>query len=207
MSVSQGLLHPVYTPLEREQAALVLIDLHIGPLSIIQTIAPSQLRRNVALLTRIARLYELPIVLTGAKMPPPGGTFLPEVKDFLPDHHIIERTTTNAWNTPEFVTAIEQTGRQQLVIAGVALEIGVMFPALSAVAAGYDVSVVVDATGTTDARIETGALLRLAQAGVSLVSCASIGMELQKNLSEAPGHELMALLGGALAPGSSPFSW
>jgi nicotinamidase-related amidase len=46
------------------------------------------------------------------------------------------------------VQAVEGTGRQQLIIAGVVTEVCVAFAALSAVEAGYDVFVVTDASGT-----------------------------------------------------------
>lgn len=192
-------------PLERENAALVLIDLQAGHLPAIQTLAPAQLRQNAVLLTRIARLYDVPILLTGAKQPLPEGTFLPEITALPGTSGVIERSVVNAWDAPELVRAVEATGRRHLILAGVALEIGVLFPALSALAAGYAVSVVVDAVGTTDPRIEFGAMLQLAQAGASLVSCASVGMALQHDLAAPSGRELLALLGAAQPTGQNPF--
>ncbi len=192
-------------PLLRETAALILVDLQAGHLGAIQTISPDLLTRNVAALTQVAKLYALPVILTGAKQPPPGGTFLLEVTELLPGHAVIERTTANAWNAPEFVAAVVATGRRQLLFAGVALDIGVALLALSARAAGYEVAVVVDATGTTDARVESAVLMRLAASGIALVSWASVGMELQADLSVSPGRELMALIGASLAAEHNPF--
>ncbi len=196
-----------YIPLRRDRAALILIDLQVGHLGAIKTISPEQLTRNVAALTQIARLYALPVILTGSKQPPPEGLFLPEVTRHLPDPTVVERTTSNAWNAPEFVAAVEATGRRQLVLAGVALDIGVALPALSAgyEVAGYEVAVVVDATGATDARVETGTLMRLAARGIALVSWASVGMELQGDLALPQGRELMQIIGASFAQEHDPF--
>jgi hypothetical protein len=173
-------------PLQRESAMLILIDLQLGHLGAIQTLSPDLLTRNAGFLTQVARLYE-------------------EVTALLPGNAVLERTTANAWDAPEFVAAVETAGRRQLILAGVALDIGVALPALSAHAAGYDVAVVVDATGTIDPRVEMGTMMRLASAGIALVSWASVGMELQRDLAGPKGRDLMALIGASFAKEHNPF--
>ncbi|TKJ02394.1 isochorismatase family protein, partial [Bacillus cereus] len=54
----------------------------------------------------------------------------------------------NAWDNDDFVKAIEDTGKKQLIIAGVVTDVCVAFPALSAIKAGYEVFAVTDASGT-----------------------------------------------------------
>ena len=193
-----------FAPLSREKAALVLIDLLPSTLHVIQTIAPALLIRNVVALTQTAQLYSLPILLTAPPQKPDTPAFLPEVTALLPGHPVIVRSTANALDAPEFAAALAAAGRRQIILAGVALDIGVMLPALSALSAGYAVTVPVDATGATDARVEAGAMLRLTQAGASLSSWAAVGMEIQRDLSAPPGRELMALIGASLAPGDGP---
>ena len=50
----------------------------------------------------------------------------------------------NAFDDPRFVEAVEKTGRKKLIMSGVTSDVCLMFPALSALAAGYDVYCVYD---------------------------------------------------------------
>jgi nicotinamidase-related amidase len=63
----------------------------------------------------------------------------------------------NAWNNEEFVTAVKATGRRQLLIAGVVTDVCVTFPTLSALAEGYDLFVVPDASWTFNAAVRKAA--------------------------------------------------
>lgn len=147
----------------------------------------------------------IPTLFTGANQPPPSGVFLPEAADLLADHSILERTTTNTGDMPEFVAAIVPIGRRHLILAGVALKIGVMFPALSAIPAGYAVSVVVDASGTRDPRIERVASPGWAQAGgYRWYRALRGGMALQNDWSVAAEREWMTLLRAALSTRHGP---
>ncbi|WP_212031135.1 isochorismatase family protein [Cytobacillus depressus] len=53
----------------------------------------------------------------------------------------------NAWDNPNFVKAVEATGKKTLIIAGTLTSVCMAFPTLSALAAGYKVYTVVDASG------------------------------------------------------------
>ena len=59
----------------------------------------------------------------------------------------IDRTTLNSWEDPDFRAAVEATGRKKLIVAGLWSEICVAFPVIDALKAGYEVYVVVDASG------------------------------------------------------------
>ena len=51
----------------------------------------------------------------------------------------------SAWDDPAFVAAIEKTGRKNLIMAGVTIDVCLAFSAMQAVEAGYNVYGVVDA--------------------------------------------------------------
>ena len=46
--------------------------------------------------------------------------------------------TVNAWDDPNFVAAVEDTGRKNLVMAGVTTDVCLVYPAISAVRAGAE---------------------------------------------------------------------
>ena len=58
--------------------------------------------------------------------------------------------------------------------------------ALSGTDRGYDVQVVVDACGALSSRTEDASLRRLAQAGVTITSSASIAAQLMGDLTQSP---------------------
>lgn len=60
-----------------------------------------------------------------------------ELIELFPDAPQIARPgQINAWDNEDFVKAIEETGKKQLIIAGVVTDVCVAFPALSAVKLG-----------------------------------------------------------------------
>ncbi|WP_036991105.1 isochorismatase family protein, partial [Metapseudomonas furukawaii] len=80
-----------------------------------------------------------------------------------------------------FVKAIKATGKKQLIIAGVVTDVCVAFPTLSALAEGYDVFVVTDASGTFNPVVRDAALNRMSQAGAQLMNWFAVGCELHRD--------------------------
>jgi hypothetical protein len=76
------------------------------------------------------------------------GPTLPELTEALPGVENIERSVVNAWDEPRVHDAVARTGRQKLLIGGITTHVCLAFPAMSAVADGYDVFALLDASGT-----------------------------------------------------------
>jgi nicotinamidase-related amidase len=93
----------------------------------------------------------------------------------------IDRTTINAWETPEFLAAVRATGRRKLVLCALWTEMCMAFPALDALAEGYDVYPVVDAIAGTSVEAHSAALERVVQAGAHPVTWVSLAGELQRD--------------------------
>lgn len=163
--------------LTRETTAILLVDHQVGLLSGVRDIKTSELKANLVALVRCAKLMSVPVIATNVA-PEMWGPLLPEVSAELAGQQVINRTVVNAWDEKKVVDAIAKTGRKQILIAGIPLEVCAAFPALSAKAAGYDARVVVDASGTfNEAKRQTG-LVRLQMAGVQLVDYATAATEL-----------------------------
>ncbi|MDN7140132.1 isochorismatase family protein, partial [Pseudomonas sp. JQ170] len=73
------------------------------------------------------------------------------------------------------------TGKKQLIIAGVVTEVCVAFPALSALAEGFEVFVVTDASGTFNALTRDSAWDRMSQAGAQLMTWFGLACELHRD--------------------------
>ena len=171
-----------YVRLDKDNAAVLLVDHQDGLLSLVRDIDPDKFKNNVLALADIAHYFKLPTILTTSFEDGPNGLLVPELKEQFPDAPYIARPgQINAWDNEDFVKAIEATGKKQLLIAGVVTEVCVAFPALSAIEAGYDVFVVTDASGTFNEMTRNAAWNRMSQAGVQLMTWFAVASELHRD--------------------------
>ncbi|MFD4862103.1 isochorismatase family protein [Streptomyces atratus] len=179
----------------RENAAVVLVDHQVGLLSGVRDIPVGELKHNVVALARAATVLGIPLVATTTAADSMWGPTIPELVQALPDgQKIIDRSTVNAWHDDRVREAIEATGRQKLILAGVSLEVCAALPAISATAAGYDAYVAVDASGTfSQAKREAG-LLRMQQAGVVVGDYATFMVEALADNARPEAGDLYAAL-------------
>ena len=171
-----------YTRLDKDNAAVLLVDHQAGLLSLVRDIDPDRFKNNVLALADLARYFKLPTVLTTSFEDGPNGPLVPELRQTLPEAPFIPRPgQINAWDNTDFVNAVKATGRKQLLIAGVVTEVCVAFPALSALAEGYEVFVVTDASGTFNEITRDSAWNRMAAAGAQLMTWFGVACELHRD--------------------------
>ena len=171
-----------YAQLSKDDAVCLLVDHQSGLISLVQDFSPGEFKNNVLALADVAKFFELPTILTTSFEDGPNGPIVPELKETFPDAPLIARPgQINAWDNEDFVKAVGQTGRRQLIIAGVVTDVCVAFPALSAIEAGYEVFVVTDASGTFNEAVRHAAWTRMAHAGVQLMNWFSVACELHRD--------------------------
>lgn len=171
-----------YVRLDKNNAAVLLVDHQTGLLSLVRDIDPDKFKNNVLALADLAKYFKLPTILTTSFETGPNGPLVPELKEIFPDAPYIARPgNINAWDNEDFVKAVKDTGRKQLIIAGVVTEVCVAFPALSALEEGYDVFVVTDASGTFNALTRDSAWNRMAAAGAQLMTWFGAACELHRD--------------------------
>ena len=189
---------PSHGRLSVNDAAVLLIDHQAGLLSLVQDYSPDEFRNNVLALADIAKHFRLPTILTTSFENGPNGVLMPELKAAFPNAPFIPRPgQINAWDNEDFVAAIKKTGRRQLIMAGVVTDDCVTFPALCALEEGYEVFVVVDASGTFNKSVRDAALMRMSQAGAVMINWFAVACELARDWrNDMEG--LAGLLGGHL---------
>ncbi|AMR66694.1 MAG: hydrolase [Pseudomonas sp.] len=171
-----------YKRLNKDDAVVLLVDHQSGLISLVQDFTPSDFKNNVLALGAVAKFFNLPTILTTSFEQGPNGPLVPELKELFPDAPYVARPgQINAWDNEDFVAAIKKTGRKQLIIAGVVTDVCVAFPALSAIAEGFDVFVVTDASGTFDKTVQQAAWARMNAAGVQLMNWFSVACELHRD--------------------------
>ncbi|TWE05522.1 nicotinamidase-related amidase [Pseudomonas sp. AG1028] len=171
-----------YNRLDKNNAAVLLVDHQAGLLSLVRDIDPDKFKNNVLALADLAKFFKLPTILTTSFETGPNGPLVPELKELFPDAPYIARPgQINAWDNEDFVKAIKATGKKQLIIAGVVTEVCVAFPALAAIEEGFDVFVVTDASGTFNQISRDSAWQRMTAAGAQLMNWFAVACELHRD--------------------------
>ncbi|WP_199444536.1 hydrolase [Umezawaea beigongshangensis] len=183
-----------------ENSVLVLIDHQGAQFAGLTHPDPATVINNVTLLSKAAKLFGVPTILTTV-VEERGGRILQQIQDVFPDQAPINRTTINTWEDRRVVDAVAATGRRNLVLAGLWTEICVAFPAIHALADGYRVFAVTDASGGTSAEAHERGVQRMVQAGVVPLTAGVVVGEWQRDWAReatVPGvAEIMTTHGGA----------
>jgi len=171
-----------YNRLDKDNAAVLLVDHQTGLLSLVRDFDPDKFKNNVLALADLAAYFELPTILTTSFEDGPNGPLVPELREKFPKAPFVPRPgQINAWDNEDFVRAVKATGRKQLIIAGVVTEVCVAFPALSAIDEGFDVFVVTDASGTFNEVTRHSAWSRMEHAGAQLMTWFGVACELHRD--------------------------
>ena len=171
-----------YVKLDKDNAAVLLVDHQSGLMSLVRDIQPDMFKNNVLALADLAEYFKLPTILTTSFEDGPNGPLVPELVEKFPDAPFIARPgQINAWDNEDFVKAVKATGKKQLIIAGIVTEVCVAFPALSALEEGFEVFVVTDASGTFNELTRHSAWSRMTQAGAQLMTWFGLACELHRD--------------------------
>jgi nicotinamidase-related amidase len=166
----------------KDDAVVAFLDHQTGLFSLVRDFGADEFRNNVLALAATAKHFKLPTVLTTSMEDGPNGVILPQLKQTFPDAPYIPRAgEINAWENPDFVAAIKATGRKQLIFAGIVTDVCVAMPTLDALAEGYEVFVVADASGTFSSTVREATHKRMVAAGAHLITWFALACELQRD--------------------------
>ncbi|WP_077321273.1 isochorismatase family protein [Virgibacillus proomii] len=180
--------------IDPSDAALLFIDHQSGLFQTVNDMDVSTLRRNVIALAKLAKLTGLPTITTDSVPQGPNGPLIPEVEEILPDLVYVSRDgEINAWDNPVFVKAVEATGKQTLIIAGTLTSVCMALPTLSALAEGYKVYTVVDASGNWNKMATDITLARIVQAGAIPIDTLAVISEIQKTWNRPDTMEFASI--------------
>lgn len=178
---------PVINP---DDALMLLIDHQSGLFQTVGDMPMTELRARAAVLAKMATLANIPVITTASVPQGPNGPLIPEIHQNAPHaQYIARKGEINAWDNLEFVAAVKASGKKQLIIAGTITSVCMAFLAISAVADGYQVFAVIDASGTYTKMAQEITLARVVQAGVVPMDTAAVASELQKTWNRADAAE------------------
>lgn len=168
-----GLLRP-------EDSILVLIDHQPYQFANLHSHDPATIINNVVGLAKIAKVFNVPTILTTV-VQERGGYLIKALQDVFPDQKPINRTFINTWEDSNVTNVVKKSGRKQVVMAGLWTEICVAMPAIQAVGEGYDVFVVTDACGGVSDEAHDMAVRRMVQVGIVPINWVAVVGEWQRD--------------------------
>jgi nicotinamidase-related amidase len=189
------------TMIDPNDAVLLLIDHQSGLFQLVRDIELPVLRSNVTALAKISQLAKIPTFTTASVPDGPNGPLIPEIHQHNPEAVYIPRTgQINAWDNPAWVDAIEKTGRKTLLIAGTLTSVCMAFPTLSALAAGYKVFTIIDASGNWSQMATDLTLARVVQAGAMPIDTYAVIGELMSTWNRPDAMEFAAVMVDHIVP-------
>jgi nicotinamidase-related amidase len=175
-----------------QDSALILIDLQSGIMQLVHDYPPAEFRNNAIALAKIGKVFNLPTILTTSYAQGQNGPFLPDIVKIHPHAPLIDRPgIISAWDDPNFVAAVEKTGRKNLIMAGATVDVCLAFAAMQAVDAGFNVYGVIDASGGYEVTIRENAVARMRDHGITPINWTTVGAELQRNWILPTGQDMV----------------
>ena len=165
-----------------ENSALIIIDYQPVQVGSVASMDRRELVLNIVDVARAAKLYGLPIVLSTVNVSTgKNAPTIHQLTDVIGETKVLDRTSINAWEDVEFVSAVKATGRKKLIMTALWTEACLTFPTLDALRDGYEVYPVVDAVGGTSPEAHRAALERVVHAGAQPISWVQLLCELQRD--------------------------
>lgn len=162
-----------------ENTVFAFVDHQTGLMNLVNDTPAVEYKNLVIGLAKLAKIHNIPSVITTSADDGPNGPKLPEVISLLPNAPVIKRPgQINAWENADFVEAIKKTGRKKIVMSGITTDVCVVFAALSALDAGYEVYIVSDACGSMSEQTQLASLMRLQAAGAEIGTWFAISCEM-----------------------------
>lgn len=187
----------------QDNSALLLIDHQVGTMKLIKNLPLLEVEKNTLALAKIAKTLHMPVVLTSSQEDRFQGPLMDALADLLPEAYearVKRAGIVNAWDDPNFVQAVKDTGRSHLIMAGITTDVCLIYPAISAVQEGYGVQAVMDASGSPFHLSEQLAQQRMHDAGVVLTATITLIAELVQDWSRPEGVELQQMLFSDVLP-------
>ena len=178
----KGLLTP-------DNCVVTLIDFQPQMLFGVSNFDRQGIINNVVALSKAARVFDVPVVLSTVETKGFSGNMWPQVQAVFPKQVPIERSSMNSWDDKNFVAAVEKSGRKKIVLAGLWTETCVALPTIQAIYDKYEVYVVEDCCGDVSQLAHDNAMKRVIQAGAKPVTALSVMLEWQRDWAEKDSYD------------------
>ncbi|HLF58073.1 MAG TPA: hydrolase [Alphaproteobacteria bacterium] len=177
--------------IERDRSCLLLIDVQERLLASMDNAA--RLVSNCAVLLKAAARLGVP-VLASEQYPKGLGPTVPELAALVPEGAPVTKTEFSCAAAPGYLDRLRETGRDQLVLAGIEAHVCVLQTALQLRDLGYKMFVVADAVSSRKPESAALAVSRMRDAGVVPVTTEMVLFEWLGRAGTPEFKELSALI-------------
>ncbi len=175
-------------------SVLVIIDLQERLAAAMNPAVLERVIRNVRILLEAAARLGIPALVTEQYPKGLGPTAAQVIEKRLHSTPRLEKTCFSCAGAPAFTAALEQTGRTQVILAGMEAHVCVLQSALELRAVRENVFVVEDACCSRNQEHHTNAMHRLRAAGVLVTNTESVVFEWLRDAGHEHFKAISALL-------------
>ncbi len=184
--------HIRFTP---DDTFMLLIDHQEGTLDFVRNVQRAGIVQNARALARVAKVLDMPVVLTSSQEDKAQGPLIGVLREILPEQYerrVRRSGVANAWDDNDFrAAALAAAGeRRHVILAGVTNDVCTVAPAISMTEAGFTVKVVQDAGGSPSRTAEEVAVRAWERVGALTTTTASLIAELAVDWSTERGGRL-----------------
>lgn len=169
--------------------ALVLIDFQSQMAFATKSIDAVTLRNNAALISRAAKGFGVPTILTTVAEKSFSGPMFSDISDAFPGQKMLDRTSMNTWEDAAVIEEVNRIGKSRLVFAGLWTSVCIVGPTLSALDQGFEAYVIADACGDISDEAHERAMDRMIQAGVRPMTSLQYLLELQRDWARTETYD------------------
>ncbi len=181
---------PGKTLLTPKDHALILIDFQSQMTFATKSIDTTVLRNNAGLISRAAKGFNVPAILTTVATTSFSGPMYGEITEAFPGQAMVERTSMNTWEDAGVIAEVNRIGKDRLVFAGLWTSVCIVAPVLSALDQGFETYVITDACGDMSAEAHERAVERMIQAGARPMTSVQYLLELQRDWARSETYDL-----------------
>jgi len=177
--------------LKREDAILVMIDFQERLMPAMKD--HDELQQSVIKLVRGIRTLDVPVLVTQQYTKGLGAT-VPDIACAIGEFYPIEKTDFSATGEMNFLEALNESGKNSIILCGIETHVCVAQTALTLLELGYDVFLVEDAISSRDKTDKKTAIKRMIQAGARPVTVEAVLFELLGTAKAAEFKEISGIV-------------
>lgn len=103
---------------------LLVVDIQVGLSQLVRDITTAEFRNSILAHSAMAKLFDLPVVLTSSADTGPNGPIYQEIIDMYPDAPFIHRQgEVDAWDNADFQEAVRAANKSQIILAGITTDV------------------------------------------------------------------------------------
>lgn len=185
------ILQPIQGRLNPNNCITILMDYQPQLALTISSAEGGILFHNAINVAKMAKIFNIPTILTTIGKASFGGPLFPKLQEIFPDQQPIDRATLSIFGDTRVLATMEKIGRNNLVIAGLWTDFGVVASIRQARNLGYEVFIVVDACGDVSLRAHRIAVQSILQKGAVPMTWLQMLLELHHDWAPPEAYEVL----------------